>query len=78
MGVRFIRYCMERRKIHDATAWGEYLAEGAVAPMYMLRRGPWKFIHTPTDPDQLFNLADDPEELKNLVKFTSVGQAAPG
>ncbi len=49
-----------------ATAWCEYLAEGAVAPMYMLRRGPWKFIHTPTDPDQLFNLADDPEELKNL------------
>lgn len=51
----------------DATAWGEYLAEGAVAPMYMLRRGPWKFIHTPTDPDQLFNLSDDPNELNNLA-----------
>ncbi len=51
----------------DATAWGEYLAEGAVAPMYMLRRGPWKFIHTPSDPDQLFNLADDPDELHNLA-----------
>jgi choline-sulfatase len=51
----------------DATAWGEYLAEGAVAPMYMLRRGPWKFIHTPADPDQLFNLVDDPDELKNLA-----------
>jgi choline-sulfatase len=51
----------------DATAWGEYLAEGTVAPMYMLRRGPWKFIHCPTDPDQLFNLVDDPNELKNLA-----------
>ncbi len=51
----------------DATAWGEYLAEGTIAPMYMLRRGPWKFIHTPTDPDQLFNLQDDPDELKNLA-----------
>jgi choline-sulfatase len=51
----------------SATAWGEYLAEGAIAPMYMLRRGPWKFIHTPSDPDQLFNLIDDPDELKNLA-----------
>ena len=50
-----------------ATAWGEYLAEGAIAPMYMLRRGPWKFIHTPADPDQLFNLIDDPNELTNLA-----------
>ena len=51
----------------QATAWGEYLAEGTVAPMYMLRRGPWKFIHTPTDADQLFNLIDDPNELNNLA-----------
>ncbi len=51
----------------DATAWGEYLAEGAIAPMYMLRRGNWKFIHSPPDPDQLFNLADDPNELRNLA-----------
>ncbi len=51
----------------NATAWGEYLAEGAVAPMYMLRRGPWKFIHTPADPDQLFNLTDDPDETNNLA-----------
>jgi choline-sulfatase len=49
------------------TAWGEYLAEGAIAPMYMLRRGPWKFIHSPSDPDQLFNLVDDPDEMNNLA-----------
>jgi choline-sulfatase len=49
------------------TAWGEYLAEGAIAPMYMLRRGPWKFIHSPVDPDQLFNIVDDPDELNNLA-----------
>ncbi len=51
----------------SATAWGQYLAEGAVAPIHMLRRGPWKFIHTPSDPDQLFNLVDDPDELHNLA-----------
>jgi len=52
---------------NEATAWGEYLAEGAVAPLYMLRRGNWKFIHTPVDPDQLFDLAADPQERVNLA-----------
>lgn len=51
----------------EGTAWGEYLAEGAIAPIYMLRRGPWKFIHSPPDPDQLFNLEDDPLERVNLA-----------
>ena len=52
----------------EATAWGEYLAEGVIAPMYMLRRGPWKFIHSPTDPDQLYNIDADPDELLNLAE----------
>ena len=58
----------------DATAWGEYLAEGAIAPLYMLRRGPWKFIHSPVDPDQLFNLSDDPNELDNLASTHPLAQ----
>lgn len=57
----------------QGTAWGEYLAEGAIAPMYMLRRGPWKFIHSPVDPDQLYNLADDPNELVNLASTHPLG-----
>ncbi len=51
----------------DASIWGEYLAEGAIAPLYMLRRGPWKFIHSPVDDDQLFNIDADPEETTNLA-----------
>jgi choline-sulfatase len=54
-----------------ATVWGEYLAEGALAPMYMVRRGWWKFIHTPTDPDQLFDLEQDPDEVRNLAADTA-------
>jgi choline-sulfatase len=46
---------------------GEYLAEGAVAPIVMLRRGRWKFIHSPADPDQLYDLAADPDERSNVA-----------
>ncbi|SNB78363.1 choline-sulfatase [Arboricoccus pini] len=46
---------------------GEYLAEGVVAPMVMIRRGGFKFIHCPGDPDQLFALDADPDETSNLA-----------
>jgi choline-sulfatase len=45
----------------------EYLAEGAVAPVVMIRRAALKFIASPGDPDQLFDLAADPQELTNLA-----------
>ena len=51
---------------HDE-AIGEYLAEGTIAPLVMIRRGPFKFIHSPADPDQLFDLGSDPGECDNLV-----------
>jgi choline-sulfatase len=46
---------------------GEYLAEGAIAPLVMIKRGHYKFIHTPVDPDQLYDLTADPDELQNLA-----------
>jgi len=52
---------------HDE-ALGEYLAEGAIAPVVMIRRGHHKFIHSPPDPDQLFDLAADPGERANLAE----------
>jgi choline-sulfatase len=45
----------------------EYLAEGAIAPIVMIRRGRHKFIHSPADPDQLFDLVSDPDERVNLA-----------
>ena len=51
---------------HDQVI-GEYLAEGPVAPLLMIRRGSEKFIHTPGDPDQLYDLGLDPGELQNLA-----------
>jgi choline-sulfatase len=46
---------------------GEYLAEGAIAPIVMIRRGRYKFVHSPVDPDQLYDLATDPDERTNLA-----------
>ncbi|SEO65187.1 choline-sulfatase [Duganella sp. CF517] len=57
---------LTRRGGHDGVA-AEYLAEGALAPIVMLRQGAWKFIHSPADPDQLYHLGDDPDELHNLA-----------
>ena len=50
---------------------GEYLAEGALAPIFMIRRGAHKFIWSEPDPPLLFDLDRDPDELENLA-------AAPG
>ncbi len=51
---------------HD-TVFAEYMGEGTIAPLMMIRRGPWKYITCPADPPILFNLADDPLELVNLI-----------
>jgi choline-sulfatase len=56
---------------------GEYLAEGAIAPLVMIKRGRYKFVHSPADPDQLYDLLDDPEELRNLAAVDAhAGRAA--
>jgi len=51
----------------DSSVAGEYLAEGALAPLLMIRRGRWKYVHTRVDPDQLFDLDADPLELTDLA-----------
>jgi len=50
------------------TVQGELLCEGAISPVLMLRRGPFKYVYSEPDPDQLYNLQNDPCELDNLVK----------
>lgn len=49
------------------TVLAEYNAEGALEPIVMIRRGEYKYIHSPIDGPQLFNLANDPDELINLA-----------
>jgi choline-sulfatase len=64
---------LEGRGGHDE-AIGEYLAEGAVAPIVMIRRRNYKFIHSPSDPDQLYDLKRDPGERENLATRSEEAQ----
>ncbi len=52
----------------SGVAISEYLAEGASDPMLMIRRGRHKFITCASDPDLLFDLDADPNELTNLAE----------
>lgn len=45
----------------------EYTGEGVVAPCRMIRRGNFKFIYTHGHPDLMYDLGNDPLELRNLI-----------
>ena len=48
-------------------AIGEYCAEMTSHPVFMIRRGKFKYIHCDIDPPLLFNLEADPDEKVNLA-----------
>lgn len=55
----------------DRTVFGQYMAEGSVAPIIMQRTGNVKFVHCAADPDQLYDLEADPNEQTNLASNAS-------
>ncbi len=57
----------------DRTIVGEYLAEGAIAPILMIRRRELKFVWCDADPPQLYDLVTDPDELVNLAAEAAHG-----
>ncbi len=64
----------------DSTNWdnaviSEYTGEGVISPCRMLRRNNFKYIYTHGFPAMLFDLDDDPFEIRNLsgkAKFSSI------
>ncbi|WP_420326327.1 choline-sulfatase [Mameliella sp.] len=47
--------------------YAEYLAEATPVPIFMIRRGRFKFISSSHDGELLFDLEDDPDERINLA-----------
>ncbi len=45
----------------------EYAAEASYAPLVCLRAGKWKYTRCALDPDQLFDLSEDPLELRDIA-----------
>jgi choline-sulfatase len=57
---------------------GEYMAEGTMQPMFMIRRGRLKFVSCAGDPPLLFDLDSDPLEQVNLATSSKQGKDARG
>ena len=51
----------------NRAVFSEYHAHGTSRGMFMLRRGRYKYVHYPDNPDQLFDVEADPDELRNLA-----------
>jgi len=54
--------------------YAEYLAESTPAPLFMIRRGRYKFISSKADPALLFDTASDPTEQINIAGDPSQAQ----
>ncbi|MDA0359092.1 MAG: sulfatase-like hydrolase/transferase [Proteobacteria bacterium] len=50
----------------DRLVFSEYHAMGSKTGAFMIRKGPWKLIYYVSMKPQLFNLSEDPEELRDL------------
>ncbi len=48
--------------------FGEFEGEGWNHPRAFIREGDWKYVHNHEGDYRLYNLADDPDELKNLAE----------
>lgn len=67
VGASLVGMCAGTDDGSQRAVIGEYMAEGSVAPIVMIRRGSMKFVHCPADPDQLYDIATDPDEVDNLA-----------
>jgi choline-sulfatase len=66
-GHSLLPLCQGRPGEHPGIAYSECHAEGTCDGSFIIRRGPWKYIHYTYYDDLLFNLEEDPGELSNVI-----------
>ena len=52
---------------YDRPVYAEMNADGTYSPSFMVRKGDWKIVACEGDPTMLFDLRNDPDEMKNLA-----------
>lgn len=67
-------FATAEREDWDKPVYSENLAEGAKAPILMVKQGQMKYVCSGVDPEQLFDLERDPLELNNLIGDTEFDQ----
>lgn len=57
----------------DRNAWpaAVFCEMGRPDPARMVRRGNWKYIHYQNDEDEMYDLGEDPDEMRNLAASAS-------
>ncbi len=66
-GRNLVPVMEETEALADEPVYGEMLFETAIAPVLMIRDKRFKYIYCEKDPEQLFDLKNDPQELTNLA-----------
>ena len=61
---------------HDEVL-GEYMAEGTLSPLMMIRRGPWKFVYSEQDPLLLFDLTATRSNVRTWPSPASIAASLP-
>jgi choline-sulfatase len=63
-----------RERSPERVVFSEYHGEGVASPCFMARKGTFKYVHIFGHEPQLFNLADDPNETRNLAGKRGFGE----
>ncbi len=77
-GASLVGLATSKSTASPRPVYAEYCAEGSVAPLVMIRRQQYKFVHCPADPPQMFDLQADPLELHNLAGEKAFAETLAG